>query len=309
MRRFRMMWATFVMAATAVSGSVNAETLPIEGVLPAGSDALATLNTLVMGPFTGREGEMLAIELEQRLRDVQVRHARYFNLEAPRGGADGVVTGGASGRTESRNEMGQRQECVRRNEKGNCKETRWAKIMCTRRVITLNYTLAVAGKRRERLYSIARTAANSELICPDSGEVASTDVVLVGLVAGVANELRLEFAPLEHRDDVRVKEGTEGLQGNAKGKFKDGIRLTKRNVGSACETWSDVDQLVPNHAPTLFNLGLCAESRHDYEGAQRFYGRVAEINRGERYATEAIQRLEQRRHAERQIAAHAARPR
>ena len=83
---------------------------------------------------------------------------------------------------------------------------------------------------------------------------------------------------METREDIRVKEGTEGLQNNAKKKFKDAIRLTKRNVGSACEVWGEVDQLVPNHAPTLFNLGLCAETRRDYNGAEALYRRVEELN-------------------------------
>lgn len=169
--------------------------------------------------------------------------------------------------------------------------------------------MTVEGRRRERMFAITKTAVDSMLICPDSGEAPPVDVVLAHLVSGVANELRMQFAPLESREDIRVKEGTEGLQNNAKKKFKDAIRLTKRNVASACEGWAEVDQLVPNHAPTLFNLGLCAESRRDYNGAEGYYRRVAELNLSERYANEAIERLNRRRHAERQIAAHSSRGR
>jgi tetratricopeptide (TPR) repeat protein len=123
------------------------------------------------------------------------------------------------------------------------------------------------------------------------------------MVSGVARELRLQFAPVETREDIRVKEGTEGLQNNAKKKFKDAIRLTKQNVAAACSVWGEVDQLVPNHSPTLFNLGLCAESRRDYSGAAALYHRVETINPGETYATEAIERLNRRRIAERQMSA------
>jgi len=295
----------------ALPSQLMAETLPIEGVYPAGNDKLATLSTLAMSPFGGADGEALSIDLEQKLRDVTIRGNSYFNILASRGrgGVDGIISGTANGRSESRHELGQRQECVYRNAKGNCKETRWVKINCTRRIVTLNYTLGVEGSRRERIFAITKTAVNSELICPDSGEVAPVDVVVGQLVSGVANELRMQFAPAEIRENIRVKEGVEGLQGNAKSKFKDAIKLTKRNVTSACNVWTEVDQLVPNHSPTLFNLGLCAESRRDYNGAEALYKRVADLNRSETYAVEAIARINRHRHAERQIAAQATKTR
>lgn len=66
---------------------------------------------------------------------------------------------------------------------------------------------------------------------------------------------------------------------------------------------------MPDHGPTLFNLGLCAESRREYDAAETLYRRVFELNRSERYANEAIERLNRRRQAERQIASHNARSR
>jgi len=300
-----------VLIALSAASPLKAETLPIEGVYPAGNDSLATLNTLAIGAFTGRNGQSLAIELEQRLRDVSVRGVSYFSMVPFRSkaGSDGTLGGSASSGIETRREQARRQECAYRDANGKCKEKRWVNITCTRRIITLSYTLTVEGRRRERLFGVTKTAVDSMLICPDSGEAPAEDVVVGHLVSGVANELRLQFAPLETREDIRVKEGTEGLQNNAKKKFKDAIRLTKRNVGSACEVWTEVDQLVPNHDPTLFNLGLCAESRREYDAAEALYRRVADLDRSERYATEAIERLNRRRHAERQIAAHASRGR
>ena len=311
MRKLIALTSIVVLAMVAMATPLKAETLPIEGVYPAGNDQLAALNSLAMGTFTGREGQSLEIELEQKLRDVSVRGAPYFSIVPFRGnaGADGNLSGSASGGSETRRELARRRECAYRDGDGNCKQWRSVEISCTRRVVTLNYTMMVEGRRRERMFAITKTAVNSMLICPDSGEAPPVDVVLAHLVSGVANELRMQFAPLETREDIRVKEGTEGLQNNAKKKFKDAIRLTKRNVASACEGWAEVDQLVPNHSPTLFNLGLCAESRRDYNGAEGYYRRVAELNLSERYANEAIERLNRRRHAERQIAAHSSRGR
>lgn len=286
--------------------SLNAETLPIEGIYPAGSDRLSALNTIAIGSFSGREGPSLAIALEQGLRDVRVRGAPYFSIVSysRNSRADGRLTGSASSRTESRREVVRMRVCSARNANGKCVEHRLANVGCTRRNITLSYTLSAVGRRGERLYSVSKPAVHSGLICPDTTGVPPVDVVVAQLVSSVANELRIQFAPNEVHEDIRVKEGLSGLQGNAKSKFKQAVKLTKRNVTSACEVWLEVDQLVPDHAPTLFNIGLCAEARRDYNGAETYYRRVLNFDRSETYATQAIERLNQRRHAERQIAAH-----
>jgi hypothetical protein len=293
------------------STSLQAETLPIEGVYPAGNDQLAALNSLAIGPISREDGQSFGIALTQKLTEVRLRGAPYFTMVPFRtkAGADGTITGTATSNSTSRSEQGRRQECAYEDANGKCKKWRWVNINCTRRIVTLSYTLAVDGRRRERIFGRTNTASDSLLICPDSGEAPPVELVVEHLIAKVTTELRLEFAPLETRDDIRVKEGVEGLQNNAKKKFKEAIRLTKRNTASACTVWSEVDQLVPDHAPTLFNLGLCAESRRDYNGAEALYKRVFDLNRSERYATEAIERLERRRHAERQIAAHLSRAR
>ena len=294
-----------------VPAPLKAETLPIEGVYPAGSDQLANLNSLAIGPFTREDGEFLSIELEQRLTGVRVRGAPYFSIVPLRakGGADGTITGSATSSLDERREQVKDRVCAYEDAKGKCRQWRDVIINCTRRIVTLTYTLQVEGRRRERVFGVASTAEDSQLICPNSGEVPTIETAVAQLISRVANELRLQFAPLEVREDIRVKEGTDGLQNDAKKKFKEGIKLTKRNVTSACTVWAEVDQLVPDHGPTLFNLGLCAESRREYDAAETFYRRVFELNRSERYANEAIERLDRRRRAESQIAAHDARAR
>lgn len=309
MNRFACLPNCAAALAISIAAPVSAETLPIEGVYPAGNDQMAALNSIAIGPFGGEEGQSLAIELEQNLSNARVRGAPYFSIVPFRGkgGADGTIGGTANSRLESHSEIAVRRVCAYEDNNGKCKQWRQVRISCDRRIVTLNYTVTVEGRRRERVFGVSKTAVNSMLICPDSGEAPAVDVVVGHLVSGVAAELRLQFAPLETREDIRVKEGTEGLQNNAKKRFKEGIKATKRNVASACEIWTEVDQLVPNHAPTLFNLGLCAESRRDYNAAEAFYQRVADLNRTERYAVEAIERLNRRRHAERQLATQASR--
>ncbi len=295
----------------AAHAPLKAETLPIEGVYPAGSDQLAALNSLAIGPFTGEDGQALAIQLEQGLAEVRVRGASYFSMVPYRakGGADGTVTGSAASSMETRREDVRSRECAYEDNKGRCKQWRDVIITCARQIATLRYTLKVEGRRRERVYGVASNAEDSQLICPNAGDAPTIEATVGQLVSRVATELRLQFAPLEVRDDIRVKEGTDGLQNDAKKKFKEGIKLTKRNVTSACTLWAEVDQLVPDHGPSLFNLGLCAESRREYDVAETLYRRVFELNRSERYANEAIERLDRRRHAERQLASHQARSR
>lgn len=298
-----------VIASMAIAATVQAETLPIEAVYPAGSDSLATLNTIQMASFNGRDGSSLALELEQQLRNIRIRGEAYYRISVGNGSprSDATVSGSAVSSVETRGETIQQTECAARNDKGKCIERRTVNIHCTRRSITLTYTLSVVGQRGARLYSTSKPSVSSDLICPQSSQVAPVDVVVANLISNAARELRFVFAPAEVRTDIRVKEGTSGLQGEAKKIFKNAIRMTKQNVARACEMWKEVDYLVPNHAPTLFNLGLCTESDRDYDKAEQLYRRTADLDRSERYAIEAIERLTLRRKAEQQLAMHASR--
>lgn len=298
-----------IVGACLVSSPSHAETLPIEAVYPAESDNLAMLNTIHMGRFDGRDGSSMALELEQQLRNAYVRGAPYYKIyvgnNAPR--VDGRVTGSATSSVESRSEVGRERVCAAQNAKGKCVEYKTIDVRCTRRNVTLNYTISVVGLRGERLYSASKPVVSSDLICPKSAGVAPVDVVVANLISGAARDLRFVFAPAQVREDIRVKEGTSGLQGQAKKTFQSAIKMTKSNVPTACGMWSEVDYLVPNHAPTLFNLGLCAESDRNYDKAQELYRRTAELDRSERYAVEANDRLMRRRKAEQQLEMQASR--
>lgn len=296
-----------LVGSIAASVAVHAETLPIDSIYPAGNDRMASLNSLAFSTFSGREGQALAFNLEQKVRDASIRGRPYFTI-VPVGMkplADATIKGDAAARFETRGEIVKRQECAATNAKGKCVERRWVEKRCTRRIVTLVYTIAAEGPGRERLFSTSSSIADSALICPDIGGAPSDEMVVEKLVNDVASALRVQFAPYEMREDIRVKEGTEGLQGNAKKSFKQGIKLTKKNTNAACEVWAEVNELVSDHPPTLYNLGLCAESRRDFLNAIALFKRVADINRSETYATEGIKRIELRQQAERQIAMQA----
>lgn len=297
------------LAFTVSACPALAETMPVEAVYPAGSDALAALNTLQIGTFTGRDGSQFGLELEQQLRNITIRGDNYYDIRIGDRGpaADGKVTGSANSSVETRSEKGFERRCVERNAKGNCTKHQDFEVRCTRRNITLNYTLSVVGRRSDRLFATTKPAVNSELICPQTSGVAPVDVVVSGLVSTAARELRFEFAPSQVTTDIRVKEGTSGLQGKAKSTFKSAIKTVERNITTACDMWKEVDYLVPNHAPTLFNLGLCAESGRDFDQAEALYRQSAGLNRSEQYVIEAIERLNLRRRAEQQLAMHASR--
>jgi hypothetical protein len=285
------------------------ETMPVDAVYPAGNDGLAALNTLEMGRFTGRDGAQFALELEQQLRNVVIGGQPYYDIRlAGRGSAsDARITGSADSSVETRSEIGRERVCAQRNNKGNCTKYRNVEVRCTRRNVTLSFTVSVTGRRNERLYSAAKPLVGSELICPRSNGVAPVDVVVAGLVAEAARELRFEFAPAQVALEVRVKEGTSGLQGKAKSTFKSAVKTVERNIADACDMWAEVDYLVPDHAPTLFNLGLCAESDGDYDEAEAHYTQSAGLDRSERYVIEAIERLNKRRRADQQLAMQASR--
>jgi len=50
-----------------------------------------------------------------------------------------------------------------------------------------------------------------------------------------------------------------------------GVKLSNRDVTSACRQWSELNGRLPNHPSVLYNLGVCAEAAGSYADAQSFY--------------------------------------
>lgn len=299
-RGHKFVIAVLISGPAMLAGAAKAETLPVDVLYPAGVDRAAALNSLSVQRFTGEHGQTLAFEIEQKLRAARLGGQPYFTF--PANGADGRLTGHATSNVVHQAELREQMVCVRQDDRGKCLAERKVVVECQRRVVTFSYNFTLDDARGNQLFADGAAREASYLICPNSRDVPTVDATVRYFIDDLSSAIRLAFAPVDGKEEVRVLEGTRGLRGDAQDLFKDGVKATTRNVRSACDMWREVDALVPDHVSTVFNLGLCAESEGDFATAESFYDRVLDLDRRQDYAEKGLQRLQARQHAERQIA-------
>jgi hypothetical protein len=300
----------FVFAAWAALGAVSAgaETLPVSGVYPAENDAAAALQTIVIEPFGGTDGQAIGILIGDRLREVQIDRQPYFRIVP--GGAGGrgeaVLQGTATAEMTRRDaEPREKEECVERDDKDKCVRKEKRKIPCWDVVAQLVPAIRLIGRNGERLYALDEPAEQSQRYCRGEDRPSGESLVRA-LAARVADRVRAGLAPVERAEEFRVMESRKGLAKEDDGAFKDAVRLTKRDRAGACSAWATLEAGNPDQASLLFDLGLCAESAGRLDEAEGYYRRALAADRDASYAKDGLNRLADRARAEAQLKAHEA---
>ena len=66
--------------ALGLAGAATAETLPVEGVYAAGTDAPSRARSIAIAEFSGRGGERLAFAIDSALRNATIEGRPWFDL-------------------------------------------------------------------------------------------------------------------------------------------------------------------------------------------------------------------------------------
>lgn len=296
------------MAAAFTAVAVGAETLPVEGVYPAGIDDAAALQVIAVEPFGGVDGQQLGIAIADRLRAAAVHGAPYFRI-VPGGlasEAEAVLQGTATAEI-TRREAGTREEetCTERDEDRKCVKKVKEKVPCWNIVARLNPAIRLIGLDGDLLYAVDQAEEQSQRYCRGE-ERPSGERLVDQIVARVAGRVRGDLAPVQRLEQFRVLESRRGLAGDDSRAFREAVRLTKTDQAGACDAWRALEPSNPDHISVVFNLGLCAESRDELDQAEEYYRRTLSAEGDSSYAQQGLQRIDERRRAERQLAAHRA---
>jgi len=297
-----------ILAACAALGaaSAGAETLPVSGVYPAENDAAAALQTIVIEPFGGTDGQAVGILVGDRLREVQIGRQPYFRIvPAGAGGrAEAVLQGTATAEVARRDaEPREKEICVERDDKDKCIRKEKQKIPCWEVVARIVPAIRLIGRDGERLYALDDPEEQSQRYCRGE-ERPSGEELVRGLAARVADRVRASLAPAERAEEFRVMESRKGLAKEDDVAFRDAVRLTKRDRAAACSAWAALEPRNPDHVSLLFDLGLCAESAGRLDEAEGYYRRALAADRNASYAKDGLNRLADRARAMAQLKAH-----
>ncbi len=295
-------------AAFALSPAVvQAETLHIEGTMPAENDAAAGLSSMVVERFGGEHGSALSLAIEDALRDAYFRGEPYFRILPPGGGnaPDGTLRGEAYTETDRSRVERERRVCVEEDDRGKCIKRETRKVECRRTVIGFVYSIRLIAYNGNLLHSEDAERTREHVRCPgDDGDPPRPEQVAREFSRAIADEIRGKFVPAHGVREVRVMESRDGLRREDRDRFREAVRLTKQDESAACAVWEALLAANPDHASTVFNIGLCAERRDERDEAARFYRRTLELKPRDSYPLEGLGRLEGYDRADRQLAAH-----
>lgn len=308
-------------AAGLLGAAAHAETLPVEGIYAAGTDAPSRARSIAISGFAGRGGERLAFAIDTALRSAVIEGRPWFELtfsEPPRGttytydrdadpaayrgGADAVMRGIAEVSWRDREDgTKQIEECVSRDDRGKCTEKKKVDIPCRARDVTLRPEVRLVSREGELLYGKGDQLITSRRFCKDEEGSPSVDSMTEELARQFADAVRFDLAPVQRYDTIRVLESRQGMSKPDQTAFRAALKLTKTDVAEACAVFGELKQRNPQNVTVLFNAGLCIERLGELDTAAQLYEAALAISPRKIEPQEGLDRIASRRRAERQL--------
>jgi hypothetical protein len=325
MRFWRIMGAGLGVLAGLGSAAARAETVPVEGIYAAGTDAPSRARSIAIAGFAGRGGERLAFAIDSALRGAVIEGRPWFELtfsEPPRGTtytydrdadpaayrgrADAVMRGIAEVEWRDREDgTKQVEECVTRDDRGKCTEKTKVDIPCRAREVTLRPEVRLVAREGELLYGKGDQLTASRRFCRDEkGSGPSVDSLVEELSRQFADAVRFDLAPVQRSETIRVLESRDGMSKADQTAFKAALKLTKTDVSEACAVFGELNQANPQNVTLLFNVGLCIERLGELGTAAELYDTVLALSPRKLEAQDGLARIASRRRAERQLSIH-----
>jgi len=318
----RLAWAAGVAAAMLASTGLRAETLPVEGLYAAGTDAPSRARSIAIAGFAGRGGERVAFAIDTALRGAVVEGRPYFQLtlsdsrfgdsytydrdadpSARRGGVDAVMRGIAE--VEVRDtDSGQKEveECAVRDNRGKCTEKKKVFYPCRARNVTLRPEVRLVASDGDLLYAKRDTLTLSRRFCQDEQVTPSVDDMIAEMAGRFAATVRGDVAPTYRSEGIRLLESRSGIAKADHPAFREALRLTKSDVAAACDAFAALEANNPRDITVLFNIGLCFESADNLERAAEIYETVLALSPRKLEPAEGLGRIASRIRAEAQLA-------
>lgn len=266
---------------TGFSLPAHAEIFEMIGDFPAPYRDVSLARSIGVDRIDGRDGMALGLEIERQLSRRGPADHPYYDLIAlsRRGpGADAVISGLADATVRRSDVKRKVEQCVDK-QGGDCKQKEKVEVTCLQEAISFSPTLRVARSDDGRIvYTRSRPQYDSITTCPGDKGVRTPRTVIDRMVKTAAEQFADDIVPRHASYRIRLREGREGMDKAMAQQLKDSIRMSQHDPAAACAQWADMDKAMPDHATTLFNLGLCAERDGDYALAGQLYARAGKAD-------------------------------
>ncbi len=260
-----------VVLPALVAGIAHAEILKITGEFAAPNREASLLHSLSIDRIGGEDGSALARAIEQGLSGT---HFDLMGGYAGQGNAEGSLTGGVTTGVDEQPFKRKEKRCVEKDSADKkCIREEEVELRCRRRIVSVKADLRIVRNRDGRIvYSATKPFSQESSWCEGKNDRPPPveDVIADG-VRSLGYAVREDIAPTISTYDIRVRESDKGMSKDQAKRFKELVKLTKRDVRGACDGWEAMAGELPGNASLTFNRGLCAEQAGDYPRALELY--------------------------------------
>lgn len=291
---FRSVSVAAVLGAAIAGTIAHAETISVEGYLPAATDAGLRLEVIAVDPIDGNQGAKLGFELKQALERAHVDGEAWFDV-AP--GSNTPVDAIIQGAADSQSSITQLDDkevrsCKKKDDDGDCVRYETIIYECNRFEVSLYPDIELVSREGEVLYYERDELSRVVDHCDDAGAGPSRSEMANGLIRSFADRVRRALAPRNYSQDYRILERRKGLGKGERNAFKRAVRLTKSDEDAACEAFRALEVTAPQQASVLYNVALCHERFGDYAMARQTYQRALDVSPDKPMTLEAFDRVD-----------------
>lgn len=280
--------------AVLTTAAVRAESVQMVGTFPAEHRDASLFGSIGVQRFSGQDGPALSLAIERELGESDRDGPPHFTvIAATRGGnaapdavMSGVVTTGV---TENPFQQSEEKCTSKVGDKCVAKEVQI--VNCLRRVIEFRADVRIANNDDGKIaYSESIPRRDEVSWCGNQTPWRSTEAAVRDMIEQSAKQIRKDTVPRTRKYKVKVLEETEGLDKDAKARFKAIVKRTQKDLAGACQDFAAFGQQFPTHGDTQYNLGMCAESNRQYLGAVAQYRRAQTMVSDRKEVAEAVSR-------------------
>jgi hypothetical protein len=257
--------------ATLAVGIARAEVLEITGEFAAPNREASLLRSISIDRIDGQDGAALERAIEQGLSGT---HFDLMGGRTGRSNAEGSLTGGVTTGVDEQPFKRKEKRCVEKDsaDQKKCVREDYVELRCRRRIINVKADLRLVRNRDGRIvYSATKPFTQDTSWCEGQSAPGPVEEVIADGVRSLGYAVRTDIAPTISTYSIRVRESDKGMSKEQAKRFKDLVKLTKRDVRGACAGWGAMAGELPGNPSLAFNLGLCAEQTGDYQKALQYY--------------------------------------
>ncbi|MET0069452.1 MAG: hypothetical protein ABW096_05385 [Candidatus Thiodiazotropha sp.] len=287
-----------VICLIMISGCITTKQVAVKARFPAAyPDATALKRISVLG-FQGSDGAGFADQLTAELKSANLDGQLIFSVmskdvikgrtgdikTAMRHGKSLGVQGVYYGQVDrltmaNRNWQQERTKCLEKKNFFKCKKSQKIKVTCYEQLATYTAQPKLVNVLTGNIvYTESISSSSKNQYCTDTGRKFSNAEFNALLRKDVAAKVRRRVAPFNGVFNVKLKNDTDGLTGEARDKFKSGLSFSDAGqMDRACAIWQELSALSAesnNNISLVYNLGVCAEVVADYDRALELYSKA-----------------------------------